>query len=176
MYKTCVVLIASACLAGCKGVSLRSPTAYSNLAPTKGSSVSGTVNFTQHGDVVRVEAHVTGLSPGLHGFHVHEKGNCTAADGSSAGAHFNPHNSAHGGPDAPQHHAGDLGNLSADASGTAVYRAEIRGFSLGTGDDSIIGRAIIVHANPDDLQSQPAGNAGARLACGLISKSEDKWF
>jgi Cu-Zn family superoxide dismutase len=119
---------------------------------------------------------VSGLTPGLHGFHVHEKGNCTAPDGSSAGPHFNPHNSVHGGPDAPQRHGGDLGNLKADASGTAVYRAEIRGISLGAGDDSVIGRAVIVHANPDDFQTQPAGNAGARLACGLIGKSKDKWF
>lgn len=163
-------------LASCADMSLRSPTAVTNLAPTKGNKVSGTVNFTQKGERVLVEARVSGLTPGAHGFHIHEKGNCTAPDASSAGAHFNPTGAAHGAPDAPARHAGDLGNLEADADGTAVYRAEIRGISLGTGEDSIIGRSVVVHASRDDLTSQPAGNAGARQACGLISKSKDKWF
>jgi len=128
------------------------------------------------GEQVLVEARISGLTPGLHGFHVHERGNCTAPDGSSAGPHFNPHSGAHGGPESSSRHAGDLGNIEAGANGVAVYRAEVRGISLGTGVDSIIGRSVIVHEKPDDLSSQPAGNSGARLACGLISKSADKWF
>jgi Cu-Zn family superoxide dismutase len=176
MLTRLVLLAAAAALAGCGSMSLRSATAVASLAPTKGNQVSGTVNFTEKGDKVLVEARVTGLKPGLHGFHVHEKGNCTAPDASSAGAHFNPGGSQHGGPAGTPRHGGDLGNLQADASGTAVYSAEVAGISLGTGADSIIGRAVIVHANPDDLITQPAGNAGPRLACGLVSKSKDKWF
>jgi len=176
MTRTIVSLAAATLLGACSGMSLRSPTATATLAPTKGSQVSGTVSFTQKGELVLVEAKVSGLSPGLHGFHVHEKGNCTAPDASSAGGHFNPSGAAHGGPGAGPRHAGDLGNLEADASGTAAYKAEIAGIGLGTGDDSIIGRAVIVHEKADDLTTQPSGNSGARLACGLISKSPDKWF
>jgi superoxide dismutase, Cu-Zn family len=176
MYRSFALLACCAWLAACSSMSLRSPTASANLAPTKGSQAAGNVSFVQRGEKVLVEARITGLTPGLHGFHVHEKGDCTAADGMSAGAHFNPHKAPHAGPDSAQRHAGDLGNLTADASGVAVYRAEVAGISLGTGADSIVGRAVIVHANPDDLRTQPAGNAGARLACGLISKGEDRWF
>jgi Cu-Zn family superoxide dismutase len=170
------VAAAVALLAACSQMGVRSPTATAQLAPTEGNQVAGTVNFLQRGDTVQVDAKVIGLTPGRHGFHVHERGNCTAADGSSAGAHFNPAGTEHGGPQGAPHHGGDLGNLEADANGIAVYSAQIAGISLGTGEDSIIGRAVIVHASADDLKSQPAGNAGARQACGLISKSKDKWF
>jgi Cu-Zn family superoxide dismutase len=175
MNRSIVLLAVAALAAGCANMSLRSPTAVATLSPTKGHQVAGTVNFVQKGDKVVVEARVTGLTPGLHGFHIHERGNCTAADASSAGAHFNPGGSAHGGVDAPRH-GGDLGNLSADANGVAQYKVEVSGISLGAGDDSIIGRSVIVHEKADDLKTQPSGNSGARLACGLISKSEDKWF
>lgn len=163
-------------LASCSHMSLRSPAATASLAPTKNNQVAGTVSFVQRGNTVTVEARVTGLSPGLHGFHIHEKGDCRAADASSAGGHFNPGGVPHAGPDSATRHAGDLGNITADANGTAVYKAQVTGISLGAGEDSIIGRAVIVHANADDLKTQPAGNAGPRLACGLISKSADKWF
>jgi Cu-Zn family superoxide dismutase len=176
MNRSVVVIACCASLAGCSSVSLRSPTASANLAPTKGNQVSGTVSFVQHGDSVVVEAHLVGLTPGLHGFHIHEKGDCTAADASSAGAHFNPHKSSHGGPQVAPRHAGDLGNITADGAGVAQYKVEVTGISLDTGADSIIGRAVIVHGNPDDLRTQPAGNAGPRIACGLISKGKDKWF
>lgn len=147
------------------------------LAPTKGNSVSGTVNFTQKGDIVLVEAKVNGLKAnGTHGFHIHEKGNCSAADATSAGPHFNPGGSQHGGPSGNARHGGDLGNLKADANGYAQATLEIRGITLGTEANSIIGRAVIVHAGVDDLKSQPAGNSGARVACGLISKNPDKIF
>jgi len=174
--RTVLAAVAVATLAACTNMSLRSPTAVANLAPTKGNQVTGAVHFTQQGELVLVEARVTGLTPGPHGFHIHEKGNCTAPDATSAGGHFNPTGAGHGAPSASARHAGDLGNLVADATGAADYRAEIRGISLGTGEDSIIGRAVIVHADRDDLTSQPTGNAGARQACGLISLSKDKWF
>jgi Cu-Zn family superoxide dismutase len=147
------------------------------LAATKGNSVTGTVNFTQKGDVVLVEAKVTGLKPnGSHGFHIHEKGNCSAPDAMSAGGHFNPSTSQHGGPSGTSRHGGDLGNLKADAGGFAQLSIEVAGISLGTDANSVIGRSVVVHAGPDDLKSQPAGNSGARVACGLISKNPDKIF
>jgi Cu-Zn family superoxide dismutase len=174
--RTVLVVLACLLLASCSNMSLRSPTATASLAPTKGNQAAGNVGFVQKGDKVVVDARITGLTPGLHGFHIHEKGDCTAPDAMSAGAHFNPRKAPHAGPDDAQRHAGDLGNLSANADGVAVYHAEITGISVDTTDDSIIGRAVIVHANADDLRTQPAGNAGARLACGLISKGKDQWF
>ncbi len=155
----------------------RNPSATAVLAPTKGNSVSGTVNFIQKGEMVLVQAKITGLAAnGTHGFHIHEKGNCSAADASSAGGHFNPGGDKHGGPVGAVRHGGDLGNLRADANGFAQYSIEIAGITLGTDASSIIGRAVIVHGGPDDLKSQPAGNSGARVACGLISKNPDKVF
>jgi Cu-Zn family superoxide dismutase len=176
MNKRLAILAGCVWLAACSHMSLRSPAATATLAPTKGNQAAGTVNFVQRGSTVFVDAHITGLSPGPHGFHVHEKGDCRAADGSSAGGHFNPAGTPHAGPDSAQRHAGDLGNLVADASGVAVYRVQVTGISLGTAADSIIGRAVIVHAAADDLRTQPSGNSGARVACGLISKSADQWF
>jgi Cu-Zn family superoxide dismutase len=157
-------------------MSVRSPAATAQLAPTQGNRVAGTVSFVQRGETVQVDARVIGLTPGPHGFHIHERGNCTAADASSAGNHFNPAGTEHGGPQGAPRHGGDLGNLEADANGVAVYSVQVTGISLETGEESIIGRAVIVHASADDMKSQPAGNAGARQACGLISKSKDKWF
>jgi Cu-Zn family superoxide dismutase len=174
--ETVIALSIALALAGCKSMSVRSPTAVATLGPTKDNTASGTVRFTQKGDVVLVEATVKGLSPGLHGFHIHERGNCTAADASSAGGHFNPGGAGHGGPGSATRHGGDLGNLEADAGGTAVYRVEVTGITLDASERSIIGRAVIVHEKADDLATQPSGNSGARVACGLISKSADKWF
>jgi Cu-Zn family superoxide dismutase len=177
-----VWILISGCvlLAGCSGASnifSKKLSATAVLAPTKGNSVSGTVNFTQKGDVVLVEARINGLKPnGSNGIHVHEKGNCSAGDASSAGGHFNPSSSQHGGAAGATRHGGDLGNLKADASGYAQMSIEVSGISLGTGSDSITGRAVIVHAGADDFKTQPSGNSGARVACGLISKNPDKFF
>lgn len=137
------------------------------LAPTRGSNVRGTVTFEPSGDGVRVTAHIEGLPPGDHGFHLHEIGDCSAPDASSAGSHWNPTNQPHGGPDSPQHHAGDLGNVTADANGTAHLEREVKGLSL-DGPQSARGRSVLVHAKADDLKSQPAGDSGPRLACGVL--------
>ena len=137
------------------------------LTPTEGNSVSGTVSFTKVQTGVRIVADVTGLTPGAHGFHVHEFGDCTARDASSAGDHFNPFRVLHGPPDYPTSHAGDLGNLVADASGRAHYDWTDPTLLL-DGPNSIIGRAVIVHERADDLKTQPSGNAGRRVACGVI--------
>ena len=137
------------------------------LSPTKGSSVSGTVTFTKVDGGVKIVADVAGLTPGQHGFHIHEFGDCSAPDATSAGGHFNPRHMQHGGPDASARHAGDFGNLEADASGKAHYERVDTMISL-DGAESIVGHGVIVHASADDLKTQPTGNAGARVACGAI--------
>ncbi|MBI4460888.1 MAG: superoxide dismutase family protein [Acidobacteria bacterium] len=142
-------------------------TAQATLRPTEGNRVEGTVHFEEDMGEMHVEFHVTGLTPGKHGFHIHETGDCSAPDASSAGGHFNPDGTPHGAPDAAQHHAGDLGNIEPDSTGMAM--ADIHSTSLALeGANSIIGKAVIVHAGEDDLTSQPDGNAGPRLACGVI--------
>ena len=137
------------------------------LHPTSGSSVAGTVTFTATGDEVKVVADITGLKPGKHGFHIHEFGDCSAPDAKSAGGHFNPANHQHGAPDAPDRHAGDLGNIEADASGKVHLEMTDKVMKL-SGSDSILGHAVIVHEKADDLKTQPTGDAGGRVACGVI--------
>lgn len=137
------------------------------LHPTAGNQVTGTVTFTSSGDGVRVVADISGLKPGKHGFHVHEFGDCSAPDATSAGSHFNPTKHQHGAPDASDRHAGDLGNIDADASGKAHLEWTDKSMKL-SGDESILGRAVIVHEKGDDLKTQPTGDAGGRLACGVI--------
>ena len=137
------------------------------LYPTEGSETSGIVKFTQTPEGIKIVADVKGLTPGKHGFHIHEFGDCSRLDGKSAGGHFNPDDKKHGAPDGSERHVGDLGNLVAGEDGKAHYEWTDLVISF-TGSNSIIGRAIIVHAGKDDLTSQPTGNAGARLACGVI--------
>jgi len=147
------------------------------VAVLKGdSTVAGVVRFEQQGSKVLVTGTVKGLTPGKHGIHVHEFGDST--DGcTSAGAHFNPHGKEHGAPQDANRHVGDLGNLEADASGVAQVKIEDSLISL-TGDLSIIGRSLVVHADPDDLGkgghelSKTTGNAGARAACGVIGRAK----
>src|SRR5437762_2838315 len=137
------------------------------LHPTAGNNVTGSVTFTKSGDQVKVVADITGLTPGKHGFHIHEFGDCSDPKAASAGGHFNPGNHKHGAPDAAERHAGDLGNVEADSSGKAHLELTDRVMKL-TGSDSIVGHAVIVHEKADDLKTQPTGDAGGRLACGVI--------
>ena len=137
------------------------------IHPVGDSGVTGTVTFEKVSDGVKVVADVTGLEPGEHGFHVHEFGDCSAPDGTSAGGHFNPENKPHGAPTDAERHVGDLGNITSDASSAAHYERTDQLIAL-SGPHSIIGRAIIIHVGQDDLTSQPTGNAGARAACGVI--------
>ena len=137
------------------------------LQPTKGNSVQGAVTFTKVADGVRVEANVTGLTPGKHGFHVHQFGDLSSADGSAAGGHFNPAGHQHAGPDAENRHAGDMGNIEADASGAGKLAYTDKQLQL-DGANSILGRGVVVHAKEDDLKSQPSGEAGPRVAVGVI--------
>jgi Cu-Zn family superoxide dismutase len=137
------------------------------LSSTKGNNVAGTVTFTKVEGGVKIVADVTGLKPGEHGFHIHEFGDCSAPDATSAGGHFNPLHSQHGAPDAAARHAGDFGNLVADDSGKAHYERVDTIMTL-DGANSVLGHAVIVHEKADDLKTQPTGNAGARVACGVI--------
>ncbi len=144
------------------------------LHSTQGNNITGTVTFTEVADGVQVQAEITGLSPGEHGFHVHEFGDCSAADASSAGAHFNSTSQPHGAPDAAARHVGDMGNVEADASGAAKLTYLDHNISLANDQRSIIGRSVVVHAKADDLKSQPAGDSGARVACGVIGRAKSQ--
>jgi Cu-Zn family superoxide dismutase len=141
--------------------------AISVLHPTEGNDVLGVVHFYDTPEGVRVVAEVQGLTPGEHGFHVHEFGDCSAPDATSAGGHFNPDNTPHGAPTDATRHVGDLGNLSADDAGAAQFQwtDSLLAFH---GPHSILGRGVIVHAGEDDYTSQPSGAAGPRVACGVI--------
>ena len=138
------------------------------LHATTGQHCHGVVHFTQDGDSVKVVADLEGLEPDhKHAFHIHQYGDCSAADGMSAGGHYNPEGHQHGLPDSENRHAGDLGNVQADSEGKAHYEIAVSNISVQGQKNPIIGRAVIVHAKPDD-GGQPVGNAGARIACGVI--------
>jgi Cu-Zn family superoxide dismutase len=160
---------ALALLAGC--ATPQGPQAVATLRPTAGNTTTGTVRFVQSGDVVRVSGEVRGLKPGAdHGFHVHEKGDCSSPDGNSAGGHFNPDGKPHGRHGQGTHHAGDLPSLRADANGVASFSFESRTVKVGSGAVDVVGRGLIVHRDPDDFTTQPTGNAGPRLACAVIAR------
>jgi Cu-Zn family superoxide dismutase len=143
------------------------------LEPTEGNKATGTVTFTSVDGGVQIVADLEGLEPGKHGFHIHENGDCSAPDAEMAGGHFNPEGSPHGAPDNPaaQRHVGDLGNVEADEEGKAHYERTDQLISM-EGENTIVGKAVIVHAQPDDLETQPTGGAGPRLACGVIQARE----
>jgi len=137
------------------------------LTPTKDSKVSGTVTFTVKDGAVAITGSITGLTPGKHGFHVHEFGDISSNEGLNTGGHFNPDKEKHGGPHAAERHVGDLGNIDADANGMVKLDMTDKLIQL-QGKHSIIGRGLIVHAKADDLKSQPTGDAGGRVAQGVI--------
>ena len=137
--------------------------------PTTGNAAKGVVRFTQTADGLHVVADIEGLKPNAkHAFHIHEFGDCTSGDGKSAGAHYNPEGHPHAGPDTSMRHAGDLGNLETDAKGVAHYDRIIGGLTVGGERDPVIGRSVIIHAGTDDFTTQPTGNAGDRVGCGVI--------
>lgn len=145
------------------------------LSPTQNNSVCGVATFIRSGSVARVNVNMAGFKPNsTHGVHIHESGDCSARDASSAGGHFNPTATEHGAPNSGPHHSGDLGNITADAKGEVYAGLDASDIAFGTGQDSIIGRSLIVHADSDDLTSQPAGNSGPRAACGLVMRNADK--
>ncbi len=169
--KTHLILIASAALLGACASTPGGPRATAQLQSTLGNPTSGSVSFVQTGNKVRVTGEVRGLKPNAeHGFHVHEKGDCSSGDGMSTGGHFNPSGAPHGNPGMGMHHVGDLPNLKADASGVAKFSFESSTIAVGSGISDIVGRGLIVHRDPDDYKTQPTGNAGPRLACAVIAK------
>ncbi|KRG46893.1 superoxide dismutase [Stenotrophomonas panacihumi] len=148
------------------------PSATAEIKPTQGNDLKGSVTFKVVDGALRVSGQLSGLKPNSeHGFHIHEKGDCSAPDGSSAGGHFNPAQSQHGNVSADPHHGGDMPNITADAQGNATIDGPVSSnVNIGKGDDfDISGHAVIVHADPDDYKTQPTGNAGGRLACGVIT-------
>ncbi|WP_420993429.1 superoxide dismutase family protein [Cupriavidus sp. 30B13] len=166
-------LAVAGALAGCGSMGMDGgDNAVARLDAKSGTATQGTVTFTQRGDRVLVKADVTGLPPNTeHGFHVHEKGDCSSPDAMSAGGHFNPTGKPHGSMSMPDHHAGDINNLRADASGRAQASFELTGVTVAPGPTSVVGRAVVVHKDPDDYRTQPTGNSGGRVACGVIAKS-----
>ena len=165
--KAIYAAVAVAALTACATEPAAPPRATAQLQPTKGSKTLGEATFEQVGDKVHVLVNVTGLKPGQqHGFHIHEVGDCSSGDGMSTKGHFNPLGKPHAHPGLG--HAGDLPALQADKSGRAKLDVMAEGISVSPGPTSIVGRGLIVHADPDDYKTQPTGNAGARIACGVI--------
>jgi len=144
------------------------PSATAVMRPASGSQAHGSVTFTQMGDRVKVVGEIAGLNPGRHGFHIHDKGDCSAPDAASAGGHFNPGDKKHGGTEGAERHAGDLGNITANEYGKAEVSVVVGGISVGTGPNGVIGKGLIVHSDPDDMKTDPGGNSGDRIACGAI--------
>ncbi|MEE7561307.1 superoxide dismutase family protein [Xanthomonas sp. Kuri4-2] len=158
------------------GTDLPAPrTATAEIKPTQGNDVKGNVTFKLVDGALRVTGQLSGLKPDSeHGFHIHEKGDCSAPDGSSAGGHFNPAQANHGAVSSDPHHGGDMPNIKADAQGNATIDGPVSSnVNLGKGDQfDIAGHAVIVHADADDYKTQPTGNAGGRLACGVITADD----
>jgi Cu-Zn family superoxide dismutase len=162
---------ATVLLAACQTTPQEPPRATAGLQPTQGNKTFGEATFEQVGDRVKVVIFVQGLQPDReHGLHIHEGGDCSG-DGMKAGAHFNPLGKPHGRAGTADRHAGDLPSLKANKQGRANISVEIDLISLTPGAGNVIGRSVVVHADPDDYKSQPAGNAGARIACGVIRAS-----
>lgn len=147
-------------------------TAKASLSPSAGSSVKGDLTLTNEGTAVSIRGEITGLEPGKeHGFHVHELGDCSLPDFRSAGEHFNPTKDPHGGPKSDARHLGDIPNIKADANGRASVDISVKGVTLQDKDGApteILGKALVVHARPDDYKTQPSGDSGDRIACGVI--------
>lgn len=163
------LLLAAALLPGAAQSHGNMMTSTAVLVATSGSAVSGTLKFSEIKDrVVHITGTIEGLTPGKHGFHIHVNGNCDSADGASAGGHYAPAGGRHGAPDSANRHMGDLGNIVADENGRAEVDVTASGITIALmGTASVGDRSIVVHAAEDDF-SDPAGNSGARVACGVI--------
>lgn len=160
----CAALLANACAS----TPASGPRAEAKIEARSGSSVAGIVSFSQSGEKLHIEAKVSGLTPGEHGFHVHESGDCSAPDASSAKGHFNPEGRPHGHHHYQERHAGDMPNLVADHDGNAILKIDIGMLTLDGTQLGIVGRSVVIHADPDDYKSQPAGNSGKRVGCGTV--------
>ncbi|MBP6894889.1 Cu-Zn family superoxide dismutase [Pseudacidovorax sp. 1753] len=170
----CTLAGSSLLLAACAGMGMGASRATATLAPTGAvtpNPTMGQVTLTALDHGVRVAGEVRGLAPGSeHGFHIHEKGSC-ADNGNASGGHFNPAGGTHGKFGAPGSHAGELPSLVADSNGVARFSVDIHAISLTDGAaNNVVGRAIVVHKDRDDYTTQPAGNSGPRIACGVITR------
>ena len=147
--------------------------AIATIAPTSDNIVTGMAIFTQDGDQITVTIEIQNASPGLHGVHIHEFGDCSSPDAKSAGGHWNPTDVAHGKWGSDEFHLGDIGNITVGEDGTGSIELTTDLWEIGTGSDiDVVGKSIIVHADADDFVSQPSGNAGARIGCGVIVLAE----
>jgi Cu-Zn family superoxide dismutase len=140
------------------------------LEPRSGTNVRGRADFVESGTGVEVTVEIANASPGLHGLHVHQVPDCSAPDAESAGEHWNPEMHPHAAPTTPKRHLGDLGNISVGADGRGKLRMHVVGLTVRPSARSVVGHSLIVHAAADDMMSQPSGNAGARIACGVIRR------
>lgn len=145
--------------------------ARTELQPKSGSQTTGTVEFFKVGNAIVIEAKVVSLAAGEHGIHVHEKGDCSAADASSAGGHFNPTAHTHAGPKDKVHHVGDFGNLTATQDGKGTLTLTVKGEDAKVLTDQVVGTSVVVHEKKDDLRTQPSGDSGSRIACGVVVKA-----
>ena len=169
MKKLFAIMAGAALLGACQSTPEEAPRATAALQPTKGNKAFGEATFEQVGDKVRVILFAQNLPPEREvGFHIHEAGDCSSGDGMSAKGHFNPHGKPHGRAGTPERHAGDLPSLKAGKDGRVKLDATVDGISIGSGPGNIVGRGLIIHADPDDYKTQPTGNAGARIACCVI--------
>jgi Cu-Zn family superoxide dismutase len=169
MKKLFIAAAAAVALTACQSTPEEPLRATAALQPTKGSKAFGEATFEEVGNKTRVIIFAQGLKPDAeHGFHIHEAGDCSSGDGMSAKGHFNPLGKPHGPPTAAERHAGDLPSLRAGKDGRAKLEVEVDAITVRAGPASIVGRGLIIHADPDDYKTQPTGNAGARIACGVI--------
>lgn len=172
MIKLSIPLAAALLLGACATTTTPSgPSATAQLMATTGNAVTGNVRFARQGTAVLVSGEVRGLAPNTeHGFHIHDKGDCSSGDGMSTGGHFNPLAKSHGAHDHSEHHAGDLVSLKADATGVAKFSYTSTTITVGDGATDVIGRGLIVHRDADDFKTQPTGNSGPRMACAVITR------
>jgi len=168
------VAVAVVVIIGCKTNSSSGDSKKINLVfeSKSNSNVTGTASFVEQNGKVTFVANIAGLQPGIHAIHIHEKSDCSAADGSSAGGHWNPTFKKHGKWGVEEYHKGDIGNFTADEEGNGTITITTDEWCIGCGDATkdILGKGLIVHQGADDFVSQPAGNAGARVACSAIIK------
>lgn len=155
--------------AGEKGsTAVKTLEATAKLESKSGSTVTGEADFKEKNGGVEIVVEIKGAKPGTHGVHLHDKGDCSAADASSAGGHFNPGSKTHGAPTTDPHHAGDFGNMTVGANGTGKLKLTVKGLTVAPGPNSVVGHALVIHADPDDLKTDPSGKSGPRVACGVV--------
>lgn len=142
--------------------------ARATIEARSGSTVTGWATFTEQAGGVNVVVHIEKATPGTHGLHIHEKGDCSDPEAKSAGGHFNPAGMEHASPADEKHHAGDLGNIEVQLNGTGDLTITSKMLTVQSGPNSVVGRSVIFHEKADDLKTQPTGNAGGRLGCGVI--------